>query len=124
MPAALTALLPAWVWPILLLALSNLFMNAAWYGHLKFKAAPLWIAILASWSIALVEYVLAVPANRYGHAVYSVVELKTIQEVMTLVTFVLFSTIVLKEQIGWSHLVGFGFIAFGAWIIFRAPALG
>jgi uncharacterized protein (DUF486 family) len=108
-----------YVLPIALLSVSNLFMTLAWYGHLKFKAAPLLLVILASWGIALIEYVFAVPANRWGHAVYSAAQLKTIQEVITLAVFAGFSVWVLKEPLGWNHAVGFGLIALGAWFIFQ-----
>lgn len=104
--------------PILLLLASNVFMTFAWYGHLKFKEQPLLVVILASWGIALIEYCLAVPANRYGHAIYSAAELKTIQEVVTLVVFAVFSWVVLKEPLGWSHAVGFALIASGAAVVF------
>ncbi|HEY8381881.1 MAG TPA: DMT family protein [Microvirga sp.] len=107
------------VTPILLLVASNVFMTVAWYGHLKFKASPLWIVVLVSWGIAFFEYWLAVPANRIGHAVYSAAELKTIQEVITLVVFAGFSVWVLKEPLGWNHLVGFSLIAAGAFFIFQ-----
>ncbi len=106
--------------PILLLIASNVFMTFAWYGHLKFKASPLWIAVMASWAIAFVEYWFAVPANRIGSAVYSAAELKTMQEVITLVVFAGFSVLYLKEPLGWNHLVGFGLIAAGAAFIFQA----
>jgi uncharacterized protein (DUF486 family) len=76
--------LPAAVVPIILLTISNVFMTFAWYGHLNYKSWPLWIAVLASWGIAFVEYCFAVPANRLGHAAYSAAELKTMQEVITL----------------------------------------
>ena len=105
--------------PIVLLLFSNVFMTFAWYGHLKFKSAPLWIAVFASWGIAFVEYWFAVPANRIGHAVYSAAELKTIQEVITLLVFAAFSVLWLKEPLGWNHLVGFGLIAAGAAFIFQ-----
>ena len=105
--------------PVLLLVASNIFMTLAWYGHLKFKATPLVIVIVASWAIAFVEYCLAVPANRIGHAVYSAAQLKTMQEVITLVVFVAFSALYLKEPLGWNHLVGFALIAAGAFFIFR-----
>ncbi|HEV7251776.1 MAG TPA: DMT family protein [Mesorhizobium sp.] len=88
--------------PILLLVLSNVFMTFAWYGHLKFKTAPLYVAVIGSWMIAFFEYWLAVPANRIGHQVYSAAELKTMQEVITL-----------------NHLLGFALIAGGAALIFR-----
>jgi uncharacterized protein len=113
--------LPPAIAPIVLLTLSNVFMTFAWYGHLKYKASPLWIAVLVSWGIALFEYCLAVPANRIGHAVYSAAELKTIQEVITLAVFAVFSVVVLKEQITINHLAGFSLIAAGAFVVFRAP---
>ena len=104
--------------PIALLLLSNIFMTFAWYGHLRFKAAPLWAAVLVSWGIAFFEYWLAVPANRLGHGPYSAAELKTIQEVITLVVFAGFSVLYLREPIGWNHAVGFTLIAAGAFFIF------
>jgi uncharacterized protein (DUF486 family) len=104
--------------PILLLIASNVFMTFAWYGHLKFKSTPLLIAIVAAWGIAFIEYCLAVPANRIGHAVYSTAELKTMQEVITLVVFIGFSTFFLREQLGWNHLLGFALIALGAGVVF------
>lgn len=114
------ALNPAAVWPIVLLCLSNVFMTFAWYGHLKVKSSPLWIVILASWSIAFFEYCLAVPANRIGHQVYSAAQLKTIQEVITLVIFAGFSVFWLKESLTWNHLIGFTLIAAGAAFVFKA----
>lgn len=105
--------------PVVLLAISNLFMTFAWYGHLKFKTAPLLAVILASWAIALIEYCFAVPANRVGHAVYSAAQLKTIQEVITLLVFAGFSVLYLKESIGWNHLAGFAMIAGGAFLVFH-----
>jgi uncharacterized protein len=108
-----------YVAPVALLIASNVFMTFAWYGHLKFKAAPLWIAVFASWGIALVEYWFAVPANRIGSAVYSAAELKTMQEVITLLVFAGFSVVYLKESLGWNHLVGFALIAAGAAFIFQ-----
>jgi uncharacterized protein len=105
--------------PILLLVASNVFMTFAWYGHLKFKASPLWLAVVASWSIAFFEYCLAVPANRIGAQVYSAAQLKTIQEVITLLVFAGFSVWYLKEPIGWNHAVGFALIASGAFFIFQ-----
>jgi len=107
--------------PIALLITSNVFMTFAWYGHLKFTSAPLWLAILASWGIAFVEYCFAVPANRIGHQVYSAAELKTMQEVITLVVFAVFSVWVLKEPITIKHGVGFLLIAVGAGVIFYKP---
>ena len=109
---------PAHWTPIVLLIGSNLFMTVAWYGHLKFKESPLLLVILASWAIAFVEYCLAVPANRIGHAVYSAAELKTMQEVITLVMFAGFSVWVLGEPLTWKHATGFALIALGAGVIF------
>ncbi len=113
--------LPPSIAPIILLVVSNVFMTFAWYGHLKFKTSPLWIAVLASWGIAFFEYCLAVPANRFGHAVYSAAELKTIQEIITLAVFAVFSVVVLKEQMTINHLVGFSLIVAGAFFVFRGP---
>ena len=105
--------------PVVLLVCSNLFMTVAWYGHLRFKEVPLAGVILASWGIAFIEYCFAVPANRYGNAVYSAAELKTMQEVITLLVFAVFSLVYLKEPIGWNHLVGFALISAGAFFIFQ-----
>lgn len=107
--------------PIFLLLASNVFMTLAWYGHLKFPGHPLVVVILASWGIALIEYCLAVPANRIGHRVYTAAELKTIQEVITLVVFAGFSVLYLKESLNLNHAVGFALIAAGAFFIFRGP---
>jgi uncharacterized protein (DUF486 family) len=112
---------PAWLAPIILLTLSNVFMTLAWYGHLKYKTAPLFTVILVSWGIAFAEYCLAVPANRIGHGTYSAAELKTIQEVITLTVFAIFSVVVLKEAITLNHLVGFSLIVAGAFFVFKAP---
>jgi len=117
----MTTSFPAWLVPIVLLGISNVFMTAAWYGHLNYKSWPLWAAVLISWGIALVEYCFAVPANRYGHAVYSAAELKTIQEVMTLIVFAGFSVWVLKEPLTINHAIGFALIIAGAWFVFRGP---
>lgn len=108
---------PHWT-PIALLLVSNMFMTFAWYGHLKYKAHPLWIVILASWGIAFFEYVLQVPANRWGHAVYSAAQLKTLQEVISLSVFVVFAVWFLGEPLRWNHLVGFALIATGAAFVF------
>ena len=103
---------------ILLLLTSNIFMTFAWYGHLKFKTSPLYLAILVSWTIAFFEYCLQVPANRIGHSQFSAAELKTIQEVITLLVFVVFSVFYLNEPIKINHVIGFTFIALGAFFIF------
>ena len=108
----------AYILPIVLLVCSNVFMTLAWYGHLNYKAQPLVLVVLVSWGIAFIEYCLAVPANRFGHAVYSAAELKTIQEVVTLVVFAIFAFFFLKEPLGWNHAVGFTLIAAGAGFIF------
>ena len=107
--------------PIAMLFLSNLFMTLAWYGHLKFKAVSLVVVILVSWGIAFVEYCFAVPANRIGHEVYDAAELKTMQEVITLLVFAVFSVLYLKEALTWNHAVGFAFIALGASFVFKGP---
>ena len=102
-----------------LLLASNIFMTFAWYGHLKFKATPLMIVILISWGIAFFEYCLQVPANRMGHGVFNAAQLKTIQEILTLVVFVVFSVFYLHEPIRWNYLVGFGLIIAAAFFIFK-----
>lgn len=107
--------------PVCLLLLSNIFMTFAWYGHLKFPNQALWIVVLVSWGIAFFEYCLAVPANRIGHQVWSAAELKTMQEVITLTVFGLFSVFYLGESLTWNHLVGFSLIMAGAYFIFAGP---
>ena len=94
-------------------------MTIAWYGHLKYKNSPLWIAILVSWLIAFFEYCFQVPANRIGYGQYNGAQLKTIQEIITLVVFCGFSILYLKEGIRWNHLVGFAFIIAAAFFIFK-----
>jgi hypothetical protein len=93
--------------PILLLVISNVFMTFAWYGHLKFKSAPLWLVIAASWGIAFFEYCLMVPANRWGHGHYSATQLKILQEIITLTVFAGFAVLYLGERIKWNHLAAF-----------------
>ena len=105
--------------PIVLLVISNVFMTFAWYGHLRHKNSALWIVILVSWGIAFLEYCFQVPANRMGHEVYNVVQLKTIQEVITLIVFSLFSVLYLKEQFKWNYLIGFVFIILAVFFIFK-----
>ncbi len=104
---------------IVLLTISNIFMTIAWYGHLKFKQSPLWTAILVSWGIAFVEYCFQVPANRFGHAQFSAAQLKTIQEVITLVVFSVFSVVYLKEGLRWNYLVGFVMMIAAVFFIFK-----
>lgn len=107
-----------YVAPIAMLGLSNVFMTAAWYGHLKFTDRPLWIVILVSWGIALIEYCFAVPANRIGYAVYSAAQLKTMQEIITLLVFAVFSVTYLGEAIRWNHVAAFGCLVFAAFFAF------
>lgn len=102
-----------------LLIISNIFMTFAWYGHLKFKEAPLLTVIFISWMIALAEYAFQVPANRIGHGYFSAAQLKTIQEVITLSVFAGFSVWYLGEPLGWNHALGFGLISLGAFFIFH-----
>ena len=107
--------------PLGLLAGSNLLMNLAWYGHLKSPSRALWLAVLASWGIAFFEYCLAVPANRMGSSVYSLAELKTIQEVLSLSAFVVMAWFVFGQKPTVSMIAGFALIAAGAFFIFKAP---
>jgi uncharacterized protein (DUF486 family) len=116
MPFALSS---AAIWPIVMLLASNVFMTFAWYGHLKHKGTAIFVAIIVSWAIAFFEYCLAVPANRIGSAVYSTAQLKTMQEVITLVVFSGFSVFWLGESLTWNHAIGFALIAVGASFIFR-----
>ena len=111
--------IPPAVLPILMLFCSNVFMTFAWYGHLKFKSSSLPLVIVVSWGIAFFEYWFAVPANRWGSAVYSAAQLKTIQEVITLLVFAAFSVLYLKEAFTWNYLIGFALIASGAFFIFH-----
>ena len=104
---------------ILLLTISNVFMTFAWYGHLKYKHSPLWIVVLISWGIAFAEYCFQVPANRIGSYKYSGAQLKTIQEVITLVVFTVFSVLYLKEEFKWNYAVGFVFILAAVFFIFK-----
>lgn len=105
--------------PVILLTISNIFMTFAWYGHLKYKGTALWIVILLSWGIALFEYCFQVPANRIGHSFFTAAQLKTIQEIITLVVFSAFSVLYLKEEFRWNYLVGFIFIILAAFFIFK-----
>jgi len=105
--------------PIIFLVISNIFMTFAWYGHLKFKHSPLWIVIIISWLIAFVEYCFQVPANRIGHSYYTAAQLKTIQEIITLVVFAVFSVLYLKEEFKWNYLVGFAMMIGATFFIFK-----
>ena len=102
-----------------MLTVSNVFMTFAWYGHLKFKASPLWIVILVSWGIAFFEYCLQVPANRLGYSYFSAAQLKVTQEVITLVVFAVFSATYLKEGLRWNYIVGFVLILLAVFFVFK-----
>ena len=104
---------------VVFLLVSNIFMTFAWYGHLKFKESPLWKVIIISWLIAFVEYCFQVPANRVGHTQFSAAQLKTMQEVITLVVFSVFSLLYLKEPLKWNYLVGFAMILGAVFFIFK-----
>jgi len=104
---------------VVLLTISNIFMTFAWYGHLKFKDKPLMLVILVSWLIAFAEYCFMVPANRWGHGTFTAAQLKTIQEVITLVVFAGFSVLYLKEEFKWNYLVGFSLIILAVFFIFK-----
>lgn len=103
---------------ISLLIISNIFMTFAWYGHLKYKSSPLLIAIAVSWGIAFFEYCMQVPANRIGYGYFNAAQLKTIQEIITLVVFAVFSVFYLGEPLKWNHFVGFIFLVLAAVFIF------
>ena len=108
---------------ILLLVFSNVFMTFAWYGHLKYgQGWPLWKAILISWGIALLEYCLAVPANRLGYGEFSGFQLKIIQEVITLVIFIVFATTFLQEKLAWNYLISILFLGLAAFFAFAFKA--
>ncbi len=111
--------LPTPVATIGLLLCANLFMTVAWYGHLKFPTTSLWAVVIVSWLIAFVEYCLQVPANRIGYGYFSAAELKTIQEVISLSIFMIFSVVYLGEPLKWNYVLGFAMIAGGAFVIFR-----
>ena len=104
---------------IALLTISNVFMTFAWYGHLKYKTSPLWTAIIVSWLIAFVEYCFQVPANRIGSYDYSTAQLKTIQEVITLIVFGVFSVTYLKEEFRWNYLIAFMFLVGAVYFMFK-----
>ncbi len=104
---------------IVLLTISNIFMTFAWYGHLKFRESPLWLAILVSWLIAFVEYCFQVPANRIGSYQFTAGQLKVLQEIITLVVFSIFSVLYLNEQLRWNYLVAFGMMVGAVFFMFR-----
>ena len=104
---------------IVLLTVSNVFMTFAWYGHLKHKDWPLWTAILISWGIAFFEYCFQVPANRLGYGTFTGAQLKTIQEVITLCVFAVFSWLYLNEPLRWNHAAGFACLIGAAFFMFH-----
>jgi uncharacterized protein (DUF486 family) len=104
---------------VVLLTISNVFMTFAWYGHLKYRSSPLWEAILVSWGIAFFEYCFQVPANRIGYGAFTGAQLKTVQEVVTLSVFAVFSWLYLKEPLGWNHAAAFACLAGAAFFMFR-----
>lgn len=104
---------------IILLTVSNIFMTIAWYGHLKYRNAPLFIVVLISWGIAFFEYCFQVPANRIGSYQFSAAQLKTIQEVITLVVFSVFSVLYLKEEFKWNYAVGFLMMIGAVFFVFK-----
>lgn len=108
-----------YIWTIILLVFSNLFMTFAWYGHLKFPSSSLWLVIIISWMIAFFEYCLQVPANRLGYGHFNAAELKTIQEVISLTIFMFFSVLYLGEELKWNYILGFCLIALAAFVIFH-----
>lgn len=101
------------------MTISNIFMTFAWYGHLKYKNSPLWLAVITSWGIAFFEYCFQVPANRIGSYQYSTSQLKTIQEVITLAVFCVFSVLYLKEGLKWNYIVGFMFMIGAVFFVFK-----
>lgn len=118
------------LWTVLLLILSNTFMTFAWYGHLRlkdvdwFESLGLIAIILISWGIALFEYIFMIPANRIGYngngGPFSMMELKIIQEIISLTVFVVISTVVFKSEVlKWNHLVGFGFMVLAVYFVFK-----
>ena len=103
----------------LLLLISNIFMTFAWYGHLKYKSAPMWIAILASWGIAFFEYCFQVPANRIGHGRFTATQLKIMQEAITLIVFIVFAKLYFAgEPMRWNYLLGMALIFLAAFVVF------
>ncbi len=104
--------------PVMMLLVANIFMTFAWYGHLKFKASPIWVVVIISWFIAFFEYCIQVPANRIGHSVYNLAELKTIQEAITLFVFIFFSILYFKEEIKWNYIAGFALMIAAVFLVF------
>ena len=112
-------LLPVPLVTIGLLLCANMFMTFAWYGHLKFPGVSLWRIVVLSWCIAFFEYCLQIPANRYGYGYFSAAELKTIQEVLSLTVFMVFSVLYLGEPLKWNYMLGFALIVLAAFVIFH-----
>src|SRR6266481_8757813 len=104
---------------IILLTMSNLFMNLAWYGHLKFRNYPLWIAILVSWGIALFEYIFQVPANRIGSYGWTVPQLKVLQECITLIVFTLVAFALFRSPVRWNYVVSYALVAGAVYFAFK-----
>jgi len=107
------------MWTVILLTISNIFMTFAWYGHLKYRSKPLVLVILVSWGIAFFEYCFQVPANRIGYGEFNGAQLKTIQEVITLTVFSVFSVLYLREPFRWNYAVGFAMIVVAVFVIFH-----
>lgn len=108
------------MWTVLLLVLSNVFMTFAWYRHLKEQSdSPLWMAVITSWGIAFFEYCLAVPANRLGYGTFSLVQLKTMQEVITLAVFAVFAALYMREKLTYNHLIAAGCLVAAVFFAFR-----
>ena len=107
------------MWTVILLTISNIFMTFAWYGHLKYRSKPLALVIFVSWGIAFFEYCFQVPANRIGYGEFNGAQLKTIQEVITLTVFSVFSVLYLKEPFRWNYAIGFAMIAVAVFVIFH-----
>ena len=107
------------MWTVILLTISNIFMTFAWYGHLKYRSKPLVLVILVSWGIAFFEYCFQVPANRIGYGQFNGAQLKTIQEVITLTVFSVFSVLYLREPFRWNYAVGFAMIVVAVFVIFH-----
>lgn len=118
-PDEVSMQLPVPVMTAGLLLLSNVFMTFAWYGHLRHKSMALPLVIVTSWGIAFFEYLLQVPANRIGYGYFNAAELKTIQEVISLSVFAVFSTLYLGEPLRWNHVLGFALITLAAYVIFK-----
>jgi hypothetical protein len=107
------------MWTIILLIFSNIFMTVAWYGHLKYGSQPLWKVILVSWSIAFFEYCFQVPANRLGYGRFTPVQLKVIQEIITIAVFGVFTTFYFGSHLRWNHAAAGGCLVAAAFFVFH-----